>query len=136
MRRKEGVVNRHHFNKNAFFDFFLRRLSTHPTPGSPHIPQRWRPKPQRTRTDCTAQAAGQAVPKPGRERYQGKPYTGTHARTLDTLHRSALDTRDHSRRADRTGGGRWRADSVSGKLHFFGCKIFSMQTCISVACAT
>lgn len=38
---------------------------TIPTPGSPHIPRRWRPKPQRTRNDCTRQAKAQEVPKPG-----------------------------------------------------------------------
>ena len=31
--------------ENAFFEFFQRRLSTHPTPGAPRIPLRWRPKP-------------------------------------------------------------------------------------------
>ena len=72
--------------KSAFFEFFLREVSTTPPPRAPHIPQRWRPKPQRTRTDCTAQAAGQAVP----DARQTMP---RHARTLDTLHRSALDTR-------------------------------------------
>ena len=61
------------------------------------------PLPQRTRTDCTAQAAGQAVPK-----YQGRPCktrrTDTHAQALDTLHRSASDTRQATR-VDRDGGG-------------------------------
>lgn len=43
-----------------------------------YIPRRCTPcTVQRTRTDCTEQTAEQ----------------GTHARTLDTLHRSALDTR-------------------------------------------
>lgn len=36
----------------------------------------------------------------------------THARTLDTLHRSALDTRQATR-GDRDGGGRWRAGDPS-----------------------
>ena len=31
--------------ESAFFEFFLREVSTTPTPGSPHIPQRWRPQP-------------------------------------------------------------------------------------------
>jgi len=35
---------------------------THPTPGAPCIPRRWRPQPQHTRGDCTEQAAAQAVP--------------------------------------------------------------------------
>lgn len=41
--------------------------------GGGYIPRRWRPKPQRTRTDCTAQAAGQAVPKTRANKYQGRP---------------------------------------------------------------
>lgn len=58
MSRKEGWVGR----KSAFFEFFLREVSTAPPPGSPYIPQRWRPQPQRTRTACTSQATGQATP--------------------------------------------------------------------------
>lgn len=63
---KSGWVGR----KSAFFEFFLREVSTTPTPGSPHIPQRWRPQPQHTRTACTSQAAWQTVQgmahRPGR----------------------------------------------------------------------
>ena len=79
MRRKEGVVNRHHFNKNAFFDFFLRRLSTRPTPGASCIPRRWRPLPTPAhpeRLSSTGSSAGRArytradkyqcIPQPGR----------------------------------------------------------------------
>ena len=83
--------------KNAFFEFFLRRISTHPTPGASCIPRRWRPQPQRTRTDCTSQAAAQAVPEPGRATRADHARQGTHARTLDTLHLSALDTRQAAR---------------------------------------
>lgn len=43
---------------------------------------------QRTRTDCTRQAAAQAVPNA-----RQTMHTGIHAQTLDTLHRSALDAR-------------------------------------------
>ena len=78
MSRKEGVVGR----ESAFFEFFLREVSTTPPPGSPHIPQRWRHQPQRARTAYTSQAAAQTHAR-----------HDTHARTLDTLHRSALDTR-------------------------------------------
>lgn len=65
---------------------------TCPTPGASCIPRRWIPQPQRTRTDCTAQAATQAVPD-ARQTAHNRPCTDTHARTLDTLHRSAPDTR-------------------------------------------
>lgn len=44
---------------------------------------------------------------------------GTHARTLGTLHRPALNTRPPTR-ADRNGAGRWIAWSVSGKVYNFG----------------
>jgi hypothetical protein len=62
--------------------------------GGGYIPRRWRPQPQRTRNDGTQQEAGQTVPKPGRANTRADhARRGTHARTLDTLHRSALDTR-------------------------------------------
>ena len=88
MSRKEGVVGR----ENAFFEFFLRKASTTPPPARPIYPRGGDPSPQRTRTDCTAQAAGQAVPDAG-QTMQGK------ARTLH--------------RVDRTSGGRWRLHNVS-----------------------
>jgi len=43
---------------------------TTPTRASGPIPPRWRPRPQRTRNDCAAQATGQTVPK-----YKDKPPT-------------------------------------------------------------
>ena len=91
---KRGWVGK----RNAFFEFFLREVSTTPPPALPVCPSGGYPSPQRTRTDYTAQAAAQAVPEPGRGKYQGRPCPqqaahGTHARTLDTLRRSALDTR-------------------------------------------
>lgn len=43
---------------------------------------------------------------------QTTPRTDTHARALDTLHRSALDARQAAR-GDLDSGGRWRAWSVS-----------------------
>lgn len=78
---------------------------TAPTLASGPIPPRW---PQRTRTSYTSQAAAQTVQDAG----QTTPRTDTHARTLDTLHRSALDTRQAARgRSVRRRG--WRAWSVS-----------------------
>lgn len=67
--------------ENAFFEFFLREASTAPPPARPIYPRGGDPSPQRTRNGYTAQAAGQTM--------QSK----AHPRTLDTLHRSALDTR-------------------------------------------
>ncbi len=56
---------------------------TTPTRASGPIPPGW---PQRTRTDCTAQAAAQTVPDASQIAHS-KPRTDTHAQTLDTLHR-------------------------------------------------
>lgn len=81
---------------------------TCPTPGAPCIPRRWRPKPQRTRTDCTAQAAGQTVPDTG-QTTQGKAHTPGRWTRCTGLH----SIPDRPRGADRTGGGRWKACSLS-----------------------
>lgn len=94
--RKRGWVSR----ENAFFEFFLRRLSTRPTPSAPCIPLRWRPQPPAHpdglhSTDCTGCKANHTR-------------HGTRARTLGTLHRSALDTRQ----ATPGRSGRWRRWSV------------------------
>lgn len=56
---------------------------TAPTRSSGPIPPRW---PQRTRTDCTAQAAAQTVPDASQTAHS-KPRTDTHAQMLDTLRR-------------------------------------------------
>lgn len=42
--------------KNAFFEFFLRDVSTTPPPALPVYPASGDPSPQRTQNDCTAQA--------------------------------------------------------------------------------
>ena len=73
---------------------------TCPTPGVPCIPRRWSPSPQRTRTDCKLQAAGQAVPEPG-QTIQGtahRPGRWTRCTGLLTIP-------DKPRRVDRDGGG-------------------------------
>lgn len=69
------------------------RYSPAPPPALPIYPAGGDPSPQRTRADRTAQAAAQAVP----DARQTTPRTDTHAQTLDTLHRSALDTRQAAR---------------------------------------
>ena len=66
-----------------------------------HTPQVETPAPpQRTRTDCTAQAVPDA-----RQTAHNRPRTDTHARTLDTLHRVDWDD-----------GGRWTACTARPKL--------------------
>ena len=109
----EGGVGVGKWNlENAFFEFFLRRLSTHPTPGVPCIPRRWRPQPQRTRNDCTAQTAAQAVPEPGRGKYQGRPRNERHAPGRWTRCTGLRPIPDRPRWEDRTGGGaRGRSNS-------------------------
>lgn len=79
--------------KNAFFEFFLRRLSTTPTPGSPHMPQRWRPQPNAPGTTAHDRQQGRPCQNQGGQVPGQTMQDTTHAQTLDTLHRSALDTR-------------------------------------------
>ena len=78
--------------KNAFFFEKFYRGHHLPNPRlSPYTPPVTH-SPQRTRADCGTQAAGQTVPD-ARQTVHNKPRTDTHAQTLDTLHRSAPDTR-------------------------------------------
>mgnify|MGYP000786859317 CR=1 FL=1 len=77
--------------ENAFFILVGGDGTHRPHPGlRPYSPR----GPQRARTDCTSQAAEQTTPKPGRANTRADHARhDTHAQTLDTLHRSALDTR-------------------------------------------
>ena len=63
---EEGVGVGKRNTENAFFEFFLRRLSTTQPPALLVYPAGGDPSPQRTRTSYTSQAAAQAVPEPGR----------------------------------------------------------------------
>lgn len=81
-QKRGGWVGR----ENAFFEFFLREVLTTPPPARPIYPRGGDPSPQRTRTDCTAQAAAQTVPDASQTAHS-KPRTDTHAQTLDTLRR-------------------------------------------------
>lgn len=80
---------------------------TRHTPVASCMPRRWRPKPQRTRTDCTAQAAAQTVPDiPGQ--------TSTRAyHSPDAGHAAPVCTRYQTDHAGTIGQGaeRWRAGS-------------------------
>ena len=72
--------------------FYVARMDevfTCPTPSAPYIPRRCTPAPSAPGT--TAHDRQQRNPCPNAR--QTTPRTDTHARTLDTLHRSALDTR-------------------------------------------
>lgn len=84
--------------------FYVARMDevfTHPTPGAPHIPRRWRP-PAPGAPGRTAQDRQQHRPC----QMQGRPCKARHARPdVDTLHRSAPDTRQDARgRSDRSRG--------------------------------
>ena len=79
----------------VFFIFFGGDGTHRAGQGGCYMPRRCTPAPQRTRTDCTEQTAEQ----------------GTHARTLDTLHRSALDTRQATPGDLDGGGARERGNS-------------------------
>lgn len=73
--------------ESAFFILVGEDGAHHPPPPArPIYPRGGDPSPQRTRTDCTAQAAAQTVPD-ARQTARSKPRTDTHAQTLDTLRR-------------------------------------------------
>lgn len=83
--------------------FYVARMDevfTHPTPGAPYIPRRWRPQPQRTRTACTSQAARQAAPDAG-QTTQGTTHTPKRWTRCTGLH----SIPDRPRLDDRTGCG-------------------------------
>lgn len=109
---KRGWVGCDTNPENAFFEFFQRRLSTCPTPGAPCIPLGWRPQPPAhpDRLHSTGSSAGRA--RYARQTAHNRPRTDTHARTLDTLHRYAPDTRQAAPgRSGRWWG--WRAGNSS-----------------------
>lgn len=87
---------------------------TTPTPGSPHIPQRWRPQPPAhpDRLHSTGSSADRARCKPDR------PQQATHRHTRPNA--------GHAAQGDRDGGGCWTACNVSGKVYNFGRSILSI----------
>lgn len=95
--------------ETAFFILEIFRATHRAGLGGGCMPRRWIPQPTAhpDRLHSTGSSTGRAR-EPGRGKYQGRPHTGTHARTLDTLHRSALDTRQAAPgRSGRCKG--WRA---------------------------
>ena len=101
--------------ENAFFILEIFRATHRSGLGGGYIPRRWRPQPQRTRTDCARQTAGQAVPEPGQTMQETAHTPGRWTRCTG-LH----SIPDRPRGVDRNGCGRWRAWSVSGKVYNFG----------------
>ena len=79
-----GVGKRN--TENAFFFEKFYRGHDPPHPRRSLYTPPVETQPQRTRTDCTAQAAGQAVPDASQTAHS-KPRTDTHTQTLDTLRR-------------------------------------------------
>ena len=86
---KRGVGR---YGKRLFYLLRNERASPAPPPALPICPSGGDPSLQRTRADYTAQAAGQAVPD-AKQTTRSRMHTDTHTRTLDTLHRSAPDTK-------------------------------------------
>lgn len=83
--------------ENAFFEFFLREVSTAPPPGSPHIPRRWRPK-HHSAPGRPAHHGQQGRPC----QMQGRPrHAPTHTRP-DAGHAAPLCTRYQTSHAEQT----------------------------------
>ena len=111
MHRKRGWVACDTTFENAFFEFFQRRLSTHPTPGAPPIPLRWRPQPPAhpDGLHTTGSSAGRARCK------------ADHTRP-DAGHAAPVCTRYQTGRTGyiRTAAGLDCLRGVSGKVYNFG----------------
>ena len=107
-------------------NFFYERCRPPHPPARPIYPAGGATSLQRIRNDCTAQAAAQAVPNTRAGKCQGRPCTGTHPRTLDTLHRSALDTRQDTRGRPYKRRALDCLRNVSGKVYNFGRFILSI----------
>lgn len=88
----------------SLFYFFSGRKTDRAGQGGGYMPRRCTPAPQRTRTDCTAQAAGQAVPEPGRGKYQGRPCKARHTPGRWARCTGMYSIPDRPRRVDRGGG--------------------------------
>lgn len=125
--------------ENAFFEFFLREVSTTPPPARPIYPAGGDPCPlQRTRNGYTAQAAAQAVPEPGRDKYQGRPCKAQRTPERWTRCTGPHSIPDRPRRVDRNGGGCWRVGSASETVQIWtqrsGSKIYLIFEYICCAC--
>ncbi len=125
---KRGWVSR----ETAFFEFFLREVSTTPPPAPPVYPTGDPCQPQRTRTDCTLQAAAQGAPEleqttQGTTRAPGRwtRCTGLHS------------IQDRPCRVDRNGGGVlgvsetvqiWTHSNMNDFQHKNVCKTIDINT--------
>lgn len=93
----------------VFFIFSVVAGLTCPTPGVPCMPRR-----------CTP-ANSSAPGRLAHHRQQGRPrHAPTHTPGRWARCTGLHPILDRPRRADRTGGGCWRAGSVSGKVYNFG----------------
>lgn len=81
------------------------KCSPTPPPALPAYPAGGDLSPQRTRNDCTSQAAAQAVPEPGRGKYQGRPCKARHTPRRWTRCTGLHSIPDRPRLDDRTGCG-------------------------------
>ena len=102
--------------KTPFLIFFNGDYRPTPPPALPVYPAGGDPSPPAhpDRLHITGSSTGRASTRAGQVPGQTMTRTGTHAQTLNTLHRSALDTRqDAPGRSYRRR--RWRAWSVSDR---------------------
>ena len=94
--------------KNAFFEFFLREVSTTPPPVLPIYPRGG---------DTSPSAPG----RPTHHRQQRRPTQGmTHTPGRWTRCTGLRSIPDRPRRGDRDGGGCWTVCNVFGKVYNFG----------------
>lgn len=121
-------------SKNAFFEFFLRRLSTTQPPALPVYPAGGDHSPQRTRNDCTRQAKAQGVP----DAEQSMQYTA-HTPGRWTRCTGLHSIPDRPRRDNRTGRGaldclRIVSETVQIWTQRSGSKIYLIFEYICCAC--
>lgn len=94
--------------ENAFFEFFLREVSTTPPPAHPIYPRGGEPS-----TPAHPDGLHSTGSSAGRTRTRAGQVPGqAHARTL-ARYTGLHSIPDRPRRVDRTGGGRWRVGNSS-----------------------
>ena len=144
MHRKEGGQLATQPLKTPFLNFFNGDYRPTPPPALPAYPAGGDPSPQRTRTACTAQAAAQTVPEPGRASTRAN--NARHDTRPDAGRAAPVCTRCQTGRAggDRTGCGALdcpRSVSETEQMRTLeqyaktGLKIITIL-CMFVACAT
>ena len=102
-------------SKNAFFEFFLRKVSTTPPPARPIYPRGGDPSPSAPGTTAHDRQQGRPCQMQGRPRH-----APTHTPKRWTRCTGLHSIPDRPRGNDRYGGMAMGARSVSGKVYNFG----------------